>query len=67
MYVEDDEITGNALDMLVRYFKDSVEVVHERIIAEEVENSELFLTFSTSLISMLPHLIAVSERRLFTQ
>ena len=67
MYVEDDEITGNALDMLVRYFKDSVEVVHERIIAEEVENSELFLTFSCSLISMLPHLIAVSERKVFTQ
>ena len=67
MYVDDEEIARNALDKIVRYFKETVEIVYTRIVTEEEKNNYLFLSFSCSLTSWLPHLIAVSERRLFTQ
>jgi len=67
VYVDDKEIIENALNMLVRYFKETIEIIHKRIKTKEEKNKELLLTFSCSLTSLLPHLIAVSERRLFTQ
>jgi len=65
--IDDEEISENALDMLMKYFKETVEIVHKRIILWEEKNKELLLTFSCSLTSLLPHLIAVSERKVFTQ
>ncbi|EAR93955.2 N-recognin zinc finger protein (macronuclear) [Tetrahymena thermophila SB210] len=62
--INDEELTKNMISIMCDSFRDQIQKISDLI--QEKEN-EIFFTSSVSSLTILPYLIEISEKKIFTQ
>ncbi|EAR93954.2 N-recognin zinc finger protein (macronuclear) [Tetrahymena thermophila SB210] len=74
--INDEELTKNMISIMCDSFRDQIQKISDLIEEKEKEKEqeqekekekEIFFTLSVSSLTMLPYLIAISEKKMFTQ